>query len=171
MAEPYVGEIRYFSFNFAPAGWAQCNGQILQIKQNIVLYAVIGKQFGGDGITTFALPNLQGRVVVGPVASGNPIIPTATVAGEETHTLTINEMPAHTHIAVGSDQNAARRAPQDNFWATPPTACFTNRGATNCTMSATAINGTGGGQAHTNMQPFLVLNFCIAMLGYYPSRN
>jgi microcystin-dependent protein len=167
MAEPFLGEIRLMSFGFAPKGWALCNGQILPINQNQALFALLGTNYGGNGTVNFALPNLQGRVPVH--GSNGAVYPLGAGGGEENHTLQSNELPAHIHVANASSAAAATPAPAGGVLAS----------ATNVYGPAASLiavrNGTiapaGGGQAHQNMQPFLVLNFCIALQGIFPSRN
>lgn len=165
MSEPFLGEIKIFSFGFAPKGWALCNGQLLPINQNQALFALLGTTYGGDGRTTFALPNLQGRV---PFHMGGGFTQGQS-SGEAAHTLTISEMPAHTHLPVGNSNNASVASPAGNLWAGSsgggylPTA--------NTTMNPASILPTGGSQPHDNMSPYLVLNFCIALQGIFPSRN
>ncbi|MGO4109345.1 phage tail protein [Paenibacillus sp. YAF4_2] len=165
MAEPFIGEIRQFPFNFAPKGWAQCNGQLLPIQNNQALFSILGVTYGGNGTNNFALPNLQGRV---------PIHPSGTVtlgqtSGEEAHALTVNEIPQHTHQAIGGS-DATASAPGGKTWGTPPSVQpFAI--APNAVMSPQAIAPAGGSQPHSNMQPYTVLNFCIALTGIYPSRN
>jgi microcystin-dependent protein len=160
MSEPFLGEIRTFGFNFAPQGWAMCNGQTMSISQNTALFSLLGTTYGGDGITTFALPNLQGRVGI----HMSSFHPQGEVAGQEAHTLTSQEMPAHTHaINAGEDETTNR-----------PAAAFAARGGVytktpNATMAPTGI--TGSFLPHNNMQPYLVLNFCIALEGIFPSRS
>ena len=167
MAEPYMGEIKIVGFNFAPKGWAVCNGQVLPIAQNQALFSLLGTTFGGDGRTTFALPNLQGRA---PVHVGNEV-PLGQSAGEERHTLTIGEMPAHPHPAFGTSNGPAAGSPVGNVWATLTATQNPYSQAPNATMVANAIQMAGGGQPHSNMQPYLVLTFVIALQGIFPSRN
>ncbi|MFF0830256.1 phage tail protein [Brevibacillus sp. NPDC003359] len=163
MPEPFVGEIRLFAMKDAPTGWAQCNGQILSVRENELLFAVIGSKYGGDGRTTFALPNLQGRV---PMQLDPRLVGQAQ--GEEMHTLTITEIPYHTHIA-----NAAKTVSSDtvggNYWGSGTISCYGSD--KDVKMSANALTIVGGSQPHSNMQPFLVLNFCIAITGYYPPKS
>lgn len=166
MADPYLSELRIFSFSFAPKNWALCNGQILPINQNQALFSLLGTTYGGDGRTTFALPNLQGRV---PVHVGNGLT-LGQPGGEQAHTLTVNEMPAHTHQALASTNGPTVTAPTNNFWAS--NTGFTPYGSTgDIAMSPSAISNVGGGQAHENMSPYLTLNICIALIGIFPSRN
>jgi microcystin-dependent protein len=164
MAEPFLAEIRIFSFNFPPKGWALCNGQLLPINQNQALFSLLGTTYGGDGRVNFALPNLQGRM---PVHVGNGII-LGQLAGETAHTLTPSEMPAHTHTAVGSSTPANLGAPTGNLWATGNAAY---NPTPNTTMNPACVQSVGGSQAHENMSPYLVLNFCIALQGIFPSQN
>jgi microcystin-dependent protein len=165
MSEPFLAEIRIFSFNFPPKGWAMCNGQLLPINQNQALFSLLGTTYGGDGRVNFALPNLQGRV---PFHIGGGLVQGQS-SGEAAHTLTISEMPAHTHVPVGSSNNASAASPANNLWASLsgggylPTA--------NTTMNPASILNNGGGQPHDNMSPYLVLDFCIALQGIFPSQN
>lgn len=166
MAEPFIGEIRLFSFDFAPKGWAQCNGQILPIQQNQALYALLGTTFGGDGRVTFALPNLQARAAV-HTGQG---FSNGQVGGEENHTLTVNEMPVHTHQLSGSSQPASTKSATSNVWAVPTNQqIYAN--VANAKMSSNALGTSGGNQAHPNMQPYSVVNYCIALQGMWPPRN
>ncbi|MCM3628987.1 tail fiber protein [Paenibacillus glycanilyticus] len=165
MSEPFLGEVRQFPFNFAPKGWASCNGQLLSIAQNQALFSILGTTYGGNGTTNFALPNLMGRV---PVHAGQGVALGQT-AGEESHTLTINEIPQHNHLAkAGSD--AAGSGPDGKTWGTS-TSITPFASQSNTIMSPNAIAPAGGSQPHSNMQPYLVINFCIAIQGIYPSRD
>jgi len=166
MAEPFLSEIRIFSFNFAPRGWAQCNGQLLPINQNQALFALLGTTYGGNGTTNFALPEMRGRV---PMHVGNGLT-LGQRGGTENHTLTINETPTHTHQVKASANGATVTAPTSNFWAS--NTGFSPYGTTADTaMSPAAVSNTGGSQAHENMSPFLTLNMCIALQGIFPSPN
>lgn len=165
MSTPFLGEIKIFSFSFAPKGWALCNGQLLPINQNQALFAILGTTYGGDGVTTFALPNLQGRV---PVHVGNGII-LGQRAGEQSHTLNISELPAHTHTPVGSSSSASSASPAGDLWASLSSSGYSPSPDT--TMNPASILPTGGSQPHDNMSPYLALNFCIALQGIFPSQN
>lgn len=165
MAEPYVGEIRKVAFTFAPVGWALCNGQILSISNNETLYALIGTTYGGDGVNTFALPNLQGRAPVGP-ASGMPI---GSFGGEDEHTLTVNEMPGHTHLAQASSSAATVRAATGSVWSATAQPGYGTGSPVG--MASQAIAQAGGGQPHENRPPFQVVNYIIALEGIFPSQG
>jgi microcystin-dependent protein len=167
MAEPFLAEIRIFSFNFPPKGWALCDGQILPINQNQALFSILGTTYGGNGITTFQLPNLQGSVpfhVGGGLSLGQ-------VAGEVNHTLLQSEMPAHTHVATASSNTADQVSPAGAYWAKGIASAYADATAINNTMAPAAIPAAGGSTAHNNMSPYLVLTFCIALVGIFPSRN
>jgi microcystin-dependent protein len=169
MGTPYIGELRIFSFNFAPKGWAQCNGQLLPINQNQALFSILGTMYGGNGQTTFALPNLQGRV---PVHQGinQGSYNVGQAAGELAHTLTINEIPAHVHPPVAqSTASTPGFSPAGAIWAAAPSAAFAP--APNAALNPAAVATTGGSQPHPNQAPYLVLNFAIALVGIFPSRN
>ncbi len=165
MSEQYLGEIKIISWNFPPKGWAFCNGQLLPINQNQALFSILGTTYGGDGIQTFGLPNLQGRI---PMHVGNGITLGET-GGETTHTLNISELPAHTHVPVGSSNNASSPDPGGNLWAVQTGGAYLP--AANTAMSPSSILPTGGSQPHENMPPYLVLNFIIALQGIFPSRT
>ncbi|MGC5326211.1 phage tail protein [Brevibacillus sp. SYSU BS000544] len=170
MSEPYLGEIRIFAGSFAPKGWAFCNGQLLPINQNQALFSLLGTAYGGNGMTTFALPDLRGRVPVHFGRLGDEYILLGQAGGEEGHTLSIQELPAHTHSVNASSGSATEVSPKDRVWAEKENAYGALTLPTN-SMHASAISSVGGGQAHYNMQPFLVLNFIIALQGIYPSQN
>lgn len=167
MAEPFVGEIRTFAFGIVPRGWALCNGQLLQINSNQALYSILGVKYGGDGITNFALPNLQGKTPI-HMSSNYPI---ATAGGEAAHTLTVNEIPQHTHQVNASSQNATLPKAEGNIWGATATTRPIYAATANTTMNAEAIGTVGSSQAHNNMQPYTAVSFCIALQGIYPSRN
>jgi microcystin-dependent protein len=167
MAEPFLGEVRIFSFNFAPKGWALCNGQILPINQNQALFALLGTTFGGNGQTTFALPNMQGRCI----ESANNIRPLGTVSGEQAHTLLLTEMPTHTHQAQANDAVGTQIAPNGKFWARESRGFKTFAVAPTGFANTAAVATVGGSQPHQNMMPYLTLNFSIALQGIFPSQN
>ncbi|MCM3570956.1 phage tail protein [Neobacillus mesonae] len=170
MSEPFIGEIRLFAFNFAPVGWAMCNGQLLPIAQNTALFALIGTTYGGDGRTTFALPDLRGRVAM-HLNGGNPNLSPrqqGEFGGSETHTLSVNEMPTHSHVASASQTEANTIFPTNNIWAVTEQPAYSQ--SQNTTLASSAIQPAGGNQAHNNLQPYLVLNYCIALQGIFPSR-
>jgi microcystin-dependent protein len=172
MGTPYLSEIRAVSFNYPPKGWAFCNGQILPINQNQALFSLLGTTYGGNGTTNFALPDLRSRVAI-HFGSGFNL---GDRAGEEAHTLQISEMPAHNHPANCNGGTGVSQDPTGHVWAVgsssqtaeyrpAPANSVMNNGAT------PAITAAGGSQAHENRQPFLVLNYIIALQGIFPSRN
>jgi microcystin-dependent protein len=179
MSSPYVGEIRMFAGNFAPAGWALCQGQLIPISENETLFNLIGTTYGGDGQSTFALPNLQGRV---PVHVG-PGYALAQTGGEESVTLTVNQMPSHNHLVTSQTAPGtnAKTTPAGNVLAdetlgstpNPMVYSYTGYSAGNAqvALSAKAIGSAGGGQPHDNMVPFLVINFIISLFGIFPSQS
>jgi len=171
--EPFLGEIDLVAFNFAPKGWAMCDGQILAIQQNQALFALIGTYYGGDGVRTFALPDLRGRRIVG--AGQGPGLSNYTIgqaSGEETVTLTINQLPIHTH-AVNADMAVGTALiPSGGYWASQTsTFLFSNAPASIGNLATQAIGSAGGNQAHSNMPPYLALNYVIALTGIFPSQN
>ncbi|MGA9994733.1 MAG: tail fiber protein [Pyrinomonadaceae bacterium] len=176
MADPFVAEIRIFPFNFAPTGWAFCNGQLLPISQNTALFSLLGTFYGGDGKSTFALPDLQGRAPLHQgQGSGLSARFLGEMGGEEFVTLLQSEMPAHNHLPNSASAGGDATTPVGNVWAL---ASF-QRGSidlyhaapSNGQMSIQAVTPTGGGLPHNNLPPYLVLNFCIAMQGVYPPRT
>lgn len=168
MGTPFLGEIRAVSFNFPPKGWAFCNGQLLPINQNQALFALLGTTYGGNGTTTFALPNLQGRAPLHAAASH--VIGEA--GGEGVHTLTTAEIPAHIHAPAARVHDGDNPSPAGRAWGLQPTAqSYAPVFAPPVAMSPQAIAATSGGQAHENWPPYLVLNFVIALQGIFPSRN
>ncbi|MGR8935954.1 MAG: phage tail protein [Gammaproteobacteria bacterium] len=172
MSEPFLAEIRMVGFNFAPRGWAFCDGQILPINQNQSLYSLLGTTYGGDGRTSFALPDLRGRTPIHMGRSnGGEYHSLGQKSGEETHTLSVNEMPRHTHVLNATDTVAAQSDdPTNNLIAASSQTAY---GAVSIPagMASGSVANTGGGQAHDNMQPYLAVNFCIALQGLFPSRN
>jgi microcystin-dependent protein len=173
MGTPFMAEMRIMSFNFAPKGWAQCNGQFLPINQNQALFSLLGTTFGGNGQTTFALPDNRGRIPI-HVGSGFTL---GQAGGQEFHTVTISEMPAHNHVA-----NASLTAGNSQFIAvTFPSASNNIPAAVGggiyappsnlTTLEPSSVSNVGGSQPHENRQPFLVLNVCIALQGTFPSQN
>jgi microcystin-dependent protein len=169
MSEPFLAEIKIVGFNFAPRGWALCDGQILPINQNQALYSLLGTTYGGDGRTTFALPDFRGRT---PIHEGNAHS-LGQKSGEETHTLSLMEIPAHTHnLQINNSDGINKKTATDNALSKSKYETrFSNVEPANETMNPDSIENTGGGQAHNNMQPSLVLNYCIALQGVFPSRN
>jgi len=163
MAEPFLGELRLMSFNFPPKGWALCSGGILPINQNQALFALLGTSYGGNGVNTFALPDLRGRV---PLHMGAGLIQGQSF-GQQAHTVTQSEMPAHTHPVMASTQNGSQANP--GFPA--PFSDGYGPANTLTTLQPATITNVGGSQAHETRQPFLVLSWCIALQGIFPSRN
>lgn len=173
MSEPFLAEIRMMGFNFAPRGWGMCDGQILPINQNQSLYSLLGTTYGGDGRTSFGLPDLRSRTPIhrGAPSSGGGFAPVlGTKTGEETHTLSGAEMPQHTHTLSGSTGSTGQDSPTGHLFASGPLHYHARSGGAAVPMSS-AVGNTGGGQAHDNMQPYTTLNFCIALRGLFPSRN
>jgi microcystin-dependent protein len=167
MSEPFLAEIRMVGFNFAPRGWAFCDGQILPINQNQSLFSLLGTTYGGDGRTSFALPDLRGRT---PVHFGQGYALGQKI-GAETHTLTANEMPQHTHTLRASSLVADSAVPTGHALAAGTTPEGYRRPEDLAAMRAGTISSAGASQAHQNMQPFLAVHFCIALQGLFPSRN
>jgi microcystin-dependent protein len=167
MAQPYVGEIRMFAGNFAPAGWMFCEGQLLPISENETLFQLIGTTYGGDGQSTFGLPDLRGRL---PLHQGNGFI-LAETGGAEEITLTVNQMPAHTHQVLATANTASAAAPQDQVLAASSGATISPYGTDNPTTTLTPLSVTpiGGSQPHTNFQPYLCVDFIISLFGIFPS--
>jgi microcystin-dependent protein len=165
MAEPFLGELRLASFPITPKGWAQCNGQLLPINQNQALFALLGTTYGGNGQTTFALPDLRGRVPIHAGAGFNQ----GTAVGEEAHTLTASEMPAHTHVMTASTSNGDAAVPTGLVLAAALNQYHPPSDLT--TLHPASVTNVGGSQAHDNLHPLLVLNWLIALQGIFPSRN
>ena len=170
MSEPFLAEIRIIGFNFAPRGWAFCDGQILPINQNQSLYSLLGTTYGGDGRTSFALPDLRSRT---PVHKGDGY-QLGQKGGAETVTLTAAQIAAHTHAAKASSSAGNQTQPAGRVLAAPtaPDLLYRDPEAANATaLRSGTVTNAGGGQAHNNMQPYLTLSFCIALQGLFPSRN
>lgn len=166
MGEPFLGEIKIISWNYAPKGWAFCSGQFLPINQNQALFSILGTTYGGNGQTTFALPDFRGRV---PIYQGQGFV-LGQKGGQETHTLIQSEMPQHNHVLQANSAAGNASAPNNNFLANISTKAY--GGFTNLTtLSPSTVTNAGGSQAHENRQPYLVLNFIIALQGIFPSRN
>ncbi len=176
MADPFVAEIRIFPFNFAPKGWAFCDGQILPISQNTALFSLLGTTYGGDGKSTFALPDLQGSAAMHPgQGPGLSLHDLGEQGGSESVTLLQSEIPAHAHsvgFALGGDGNST--SPANAVWAQSAagrgTAALYQNGAPTGPVQLQSLNIAGGGLPHNNMQPYLTLNFCIALQGVFPPR-
>jgi microcystin-dependent protein len=164
MSEPFLAEIKIISWNFPPKGWAFCDGQLLPINQNQALFSILGTTYGGDGMRTFGLPNLQGRT---PMHIGDGIV-LGEQGGEQAHTLNISELAAHNHVPVGAGGTPTAPGASGNLWAQNPN-CFVN--TPNTAMNPACITPIGGNQPHENMSPYLVLNFIIALQGIFPSQN
>jgi microcystin-dependent protein len=165
MSEPFLAEIKIISWNFPPKGWAFCSGQFLPINQNQALFSLLGTTYGGNGQTTFALPDFRGRA---PIHVGQGFIE-GQAGGQEFHTVTSSEMPAHNHFVSASNTPGTVNTPSGNFLANSNVSPY--RTAADTTFNATAISNVGGSQPHENRQPYLVVNFIIALQGIFPSRN
>lgn len=165
MAQPYVGEIRMFAGNFAPAGWMFCEGQLLPISEYETLFNLIGTTYGGDGQSTFALPDLRGRL---PIHQGNGFV-LAETGGVEEVTLTVQQIPAHSHPFLASSVPGTSSVPKDNVLATTSTGFLYINENPNQAMTAAASLSTGGSQPHSNFQPYLCVDFIISLFGIYPS--
>ena len=166
MAEPFITEIRLVSFKFAPRRWALCNGQLLPIRQNPALFALMGTTYGGDGQNTFALPDLRGRV---PIHRG-PHFAQGNKGGEAYHALTTAEMPSHTHTAYGTNDSATLNSPAGNLLARSTTPVYADLEGVQ-PMDSRTVGAAGGSKPHENRQPYLVVNFVIALEGNFPSRT
>ncbi|MBI3651455.1 MAG: phage tail protein [Acidobacteria bacterium] len=170
MAEPFLSEIRIMSFGFPPKGWALCDGQLLPINQNQALFSLLGTTYGGDGRVNFGLPNLQGRVPI-HMGAGHTL---GERGGEQAHTLSISELPTHVHTLSGSSNAGPSGSviiPTNNVLAATPNQFYDSTGSNLTALNPTSVSNVGGSQAHLNMQPFLVLNFSIALQGIFPSQN
>ncbi|HEY0372720.1 MAG TPA: tail fiber protein [Thermoanaerobaculia bacterium] len=167
MAEPFLSEVRIMSFVFAPKGWALCNGQLLPINQNQPLFSLLGTTFGGDGRVNFALPDLRGRTPI-HVGSGHTL---GERGGEQAHTLSIAELPTHTHVLNATSNDGTVVVPNGNLLAKAAPANPYHTPTNLVALNAASVANVGGSQAHLNMQPFLILSFCIALQGIFPSPN
>ena len=167
MGTPFISEIKIVSFNFPPRGWAFCNGQLLPINQNQALFSLLGTTYGGNGQTNFSLPDFRGRI---PVHIGPSSIQ-GQAGGEEFHTLNTSELAQHIHFGQVQPANANTGNPTGNFLAGIPTFAYRNNLSALTTLSPASVTNVGGSQPHENRQPFLVLNFVIALQGVFPSRN
>ena len=165
MSEPFLSEIRLFSFNFPPKGWAFCNGQLLPINQNQALFSLLGTTYGGNGQTNFALPNLQGKL---PLHEGNGHSLGET-AGSSSVTVSLQQLPAHQHLMMASSTNADQPTGLNNYFGAALNAYAPPNNLT--TLDPRTVTSVGGSQPHNNMMPYLVLNFCIALQGIFPSPN
>lgn len=171
MSTPFLAEMRIMSFNFAPKGWAQCNGQLLPINQNQALFSILGTTYGGDGRVNFALPDMRGKAPV--YIGGSAGFVEGQVGGQESHTLIQSEMPQHTHQLQGNLQpNPADSAnPDPNLFGVQTAAAIYGGASSLTPLLPTTVTNVGGSQPHPNMQPYLVLNVCIALQGIFPSQN
>jgi microcystin-dependent protein len=167
MSTPYLCEIRLVSFNFAPKGWLSCNGQLLAISQYAAQFSLLGTQYGGNGVNNFALPNLQGRV---PIHFGNGYVQ-GELAGETAVTITSATMPAHSHVPQGVSTNANLASPSGNTWAASADNPYSPSTSGLVAMNAGSVVVAGGSQPHENEQPYLTMNYIIAMTGIFPSRS
>ena len=173
MSEPFLGEIKMVGFNFAPVGWALCNGQLLLISQNDALFNLIGTYYGGDGLNNFALPDLRSRVPI-HAGQGNGLSPytLAQQAGAETVALSVTQMPAHNHLVACNTGGGNQASPANNYPAVESTGTSLDySNASNNTMNAAMISNAGSGAAHANIQPVLCVNFIIALTGIFPSQS
>jgi microcystin-dependent protein len=168
MGTPYVGEIRMFAGNFAPAGWMFCAGQILPISENETLFQLIGTTYGGDGQDTFALPNLQSRIPIHQGTQGGITYTLGETGGVETVTLTTQQIPSHTHPPLGQTGSGSS-APGGGVWAASTSQSIYTDAAPSIAMNAQAIDPSGGSQPHDNMMPYLAINFIISLFGIFPS--
>lgn len=169
--EPFIGQILIVPYNFAPRGFAMCNGQLLSIAQNTALFSLLGTYYGGDGKTNFALPDLQGRVPIG-MGQGPGLSPynLGQSGGEESVTLTLNQIPSHSHVPMAGASPANSGSPTGNYWSMPRVLLYSSS-APDTSMNPAALGMTGGGQPHENRKPYLVMTYVIALQGIYPPRS
>ena len=172
MSEPFVGEIRMFAGNFAPRGWAFCDGQLLAVSQNDALFSLLGTIYGGDGRTTFGLPDMRGRLPI-HAGTGPGLSPRRLGAklGSENETLTVNQMPSHTHPMRAATTAGTDNKPQGKMTAESPSLDIYVEDSQTVNLSSEAITSVGGSRSHSNLMPFLCINFIIALFGIYPSRH
>jgi microcystin-dependent protein len=171
MSDQFLAEIRIFPFNFAPTGWAQCDGQVMPISQNTALFALLGTVYGGDGKSTFALPDLRGSAAMQPgQGQGLSLRDLGEITGVESITLLVSEIPVHTHAVRTSTEPGDNSVPGPNLALTVSTGAFVYHTAQDTTMAPQAISIAGGSLPHNNMQPYLALNYCIALQGIFPQR-
>ena len=172
MSEPFVGEIRMFAGNFAPRGWAFCDGQLLAVSQNDALFSLLGTIYGGDGRTTFGLPDMRGRVPI-HAGSGPGLSPRrlGAKAGSEKETLIVNQLPGHTHDWRAVSDDAQDRTPVGNQLAKSGPSIYAETPGTTVGLAGSMVDNTGGSQSHSNLMPYLCINFIIALVGIYPSRH
>ena len=175
MATPFLGEIKIMSFNFPPRGWAFCNGQVLSIQQNTALFSLLGTFYGGNGTTTFQLPNLQSSVPIHQGTSAGNTFVVGQNGGLESVQLNTNQLPQHNHLLAAVNSPGASAKGFDHFLAQSATtvdaAVYLQGNSNLTTLNSTSLLSAGGGQPHSNIQPYLTLNFCIALQGVFPSRN
>ena len=171
-SDPFVGQIEIVGFNFAPVGWAFCDGSLLPISQNTALFSLLGTFYGGDGIRTFALPDLRGRMAIGQgQGPGLSSMVIGEIGGEEQVTLTLNQIPTHNHVAMGASASADGLSPTSDVWGTTTVYLYSSTGSSLVGMNPGAIGSVGGGLPHENRSPYLVMNFIIALEGVYPARD
>ncbi len=169
--DPFLGEIRIFPFNFAPTGWAFCNGQLMPLSQNTALFALLGTTYGGDGKSTFALPDLQGQAPMHPgQGPGLSLHDLGETGGSESVTLLESEIPAHSHAVNVSGRPGTENDAEAQYWAGASINAYTTNAANLAPMAPQALAAAGGSQPHTNMQPYMTFNFCIALQGIFPQR-
>jgi microcystin-dependent protein len=170
MGEPFIGEIRMFGGSFAPAGWMQCDGQLIPISENDALFTLIGTTYGGDGQSTFALPNLQSRVPIHAGTGGGITYQLGEMLGVESVTLTTNQIPIHTHPMLATTDGGLSSSPGSNILANTPSLKLFTASAPNTSLHAQAITPTGGNQPHSNIQPYLCITFIISLFGIFPHQ-